>query len=231
MTAPVLDPPVGLEPAPPPTGLFSDEPELESTVHLMQMIVLLTSLRWAWRGRQDYFAAGNLSVYFSTLQARNKDFRGPDFFVVLGTSPRPRDAWVVWEEDGLTPDVIVEILSPSTAENDRGEKRRVYERVLRTPEYVMFEPATGTLEVLRHAEGHYHPVSPDAAGRYPSRQLGLSFGVHEGMLRLFTADGALVPTPEEAATHEAARATQEAERAERLAERLRALGQDPDREP
>jgi Uma2 family endonuclease len=45
----------------PPNDLPSDEPPLESYLHLQQMILLLNCLDWLWRNRQDYFAAGNLS--------------------------------------------------------------------------------------------------------------------------------------------------------------------------
>ncbi len=202
----------------PPTGLVSEEPEMESTAHLLQLVALLTSLRWWWRHREDFFAAGNLTLYFSALQARTHDFRGPDFFVVLDTTPEPRDAWVVWEEGGRSPNVIVEIASPSTAAEDRGPKRRVYEQVLRTPEYVMFDPADGAVEVLRHGGAEYRRVEADARGLFASEQLGLAFGVHGGQLRFFTTEGVLVPTPEEAAA-EAERAADAAQRAADAAER------------
>ena len=79
-------------------------------------------------------------IYFSSTQAR-QDFRGPDFFTVLdGDGDRPRKGWMVWEEGGRYPDVIVELLSPSTAEMDKGAKKQIYERVFRTPDYFVFDP-------------------------------------------------------------------------------------------
>lgn len=68
-----------------------------------------------------------------------------------------------------------------------------------------------------------------------SGQLGLYLGIHQELLRYFTAEGNLVPTPEETAEREAKRANIEvkraeieAERAERLAAKLRELNIDPD---
>ena len=62
-------------------------------------------------------------------------FRGPDFFVALGARPKPRrNSWVVENEGGKYPDVIVEILSKRTQAADRGEKKAIYEKVFRTPE-------------------------------------------------------------------------------------------------
>ncbi|TWH38858.1 hypothetical protein CAL7102_08045 [Dulcicalothrix desertica PCC 7102] len=68
-----------------------------------------------------------------------------------------------------------------------------------------------------------------------SQKLGLYLGVYQGLVRFFTADGQLVPTPEESAEQEAQRADQQAQRAEpqaqraeRLAAKLRELNIDPD---
>ena len=104
----------------PDSDLLSDEPPLETYLHLQQMLLLLKCLDWWWRDRNDYFAAGNLTIYYSPHQIKSQDFRGPDFFVVLGTERKPRKSWVVWEEAGKYPNVIVELLSPSTAATDRG---------------------------------------------------------------------------------------------------------------
>ncbi|HEY9813991.1 MAG TPA: Uma2 family endonuclease, partial [Candidatus Sericytochromatia bacterium] len=110
----------------PPGDLYSDEPPLETDIHLRQMILLIKCLDWLWRKRNDYFASGNLTIYYSPRQLKSEDFRGPDFFVVLGTERKSRKSWVVWEEDGKYPNVIVEILSRSTAATDQGLKKQIY---------------------------------------------------------------------------------------------------------
>ena len=74
----------------PPGDLYSDEPQLETYLHLQQMGLLLNCLDWLWKDRTDYFSAGNLTVYYSPRQRKSEDFRGPDFFVVLDTEKRPR---------------------------------------------------------------------------------------------------------------------------------------------
>ncbi|MGI2902575.1 Uma2 family endonuclease, partial [Hassallia sp. VBCCA 56010] len=68
----------------PPGDLYSDEPPLESELHLRQIILLLQSLELWWH-RNDFYAAGNLTVYYSPRQRKSEEFRGPDFFVVLDT--------------------------------------------------------------------------------------------------------------------------------------------------
>ncbi len=55
------------------------------------------------------------------------------------------------------PDLVVEILSPSTALNDRRTKRALYEAA-RVPEYLLVDPLEGIAELYRlGAEGRYAP--------------------------------------------------------------------------
>ncbi|MEO0947451.1 MAG: Uma2 family endonuclease [Cyanobacteria bacterium J06641_5] len=226
----------------PPSDLYSDEPPLETYLHLQQMLLLMTCLGWLWRERENYFAAGNLSIYYSPGKIKSKDFRGPDFFVVLGTERRPRKSWVVWEEDGKYPNLIIEILSDSTAAVDRGCKKEIYQDIFRTPDYFWFDPDSEEFEGFHLVDGKYEPLEPNGSGWLWSEQLQLFLGIREGQLRYFMPSGELVPTPEEEAQRlqveavrereEALRSRQEAdqerEKTKRLAERLRSLGVDPD---
>jgi Uma2 family endonuclease len=205
----------------PPSDLLSDEPPLETYLHLQQMMLLLKSLDWWWRDRNDFFSAGNLTVYYSPHQQRSEDFRGPDFFVVLETERQPRKSWVVWEEDGKYPNVIVEILSETTAATDKGLKKQIYQNSFRTPDYFWFDPDTLEFAGFHLLDGQYQPLEPNSQGWLWSQQLKLYLGVHQKQLRFFTPEGQLVPTPEEVAE-------QETQRAERLAAKLRELDIDPD---
>ncbi len=68
----------------PPTDLiFDDGSPLESNRHRVAINVLISAVTLAYQGREDYFAGGNMFVYYSVEQARNRDFKRPDFFVTL----------------------------------------------------------------------------------------------------------------------------------------------------
>lgn len=58
--------------------------------HHPQLHLLLESLGWELRDRQDVFMSGNMFVYLSETQVKKNDCRGPDFFVVLHTIKRER---------------------------------------------------------------------------------------------------------------------------------------------
>ncbi len=130
----------------PPTDLWSDEPPLESDLHLQQIIILLSCLELLWQEKNDYYASGNLTIYYNEEQLKKRDFCGPDFFVVLDTEKHPRKSWVVWGEGGKYPNVIVEILSPSTANIDRNKHLFNSLRIVVNAAFLCFE--TSKLWVL-----------------------------------------------------------------------------------
>ncbi|WOB66966.1 Uma2 family endonuclease [Microcystis aeruginosa] len=186
----------------PPTDLWSDEPPLESDLHLQQIIILLSCLELLWQEKNDYYASGNLTIYYNEEQLKKRDFCGPDFFVVLDTEKRPRKSWVVWGEQGKYPNVIVEILSDSTANIDRTKKKILYQNTFRTPNYFWFDPNTLEWQGFRLIEGQYQAISANEQGYLWSEELGLYLGIFDQKLRYFTVDGQLVPTPQEAELQE-----------------------------
>lgn len=220
---------------------------MESQRHWKATVMLSEPLELFWSERRDFFIGTNMFLYFSALQAKKNDFRGPDFFVVLDTTRGERESWIVWEENGKGPDLVVELLSESTRAEDRGPKKRVYERVLRVSEYFLYDPFTGVLDGFRlDSNLQYAPISFNDAGRMESLSTGLELGIWNGSyhgiqapwLRWFRADGSMLPTNEElkeaaqaarteadAARTEAdvARTEADAARAEADAERKRRL--------
>ena len=219
----------------PPCDLWSEEPQLESDRHLRQLILLLICLERLWQNRNDFHVGANQSIYFSLRQIRSQDFRGPDFYVVLNTERRERKSWAVWEEDGKYPNFILEILSDTTAKNDRGLKKQLYQDVFRTPEYFWFDPYSLEFAGFKLNYGTYEEIPLQEQGWRWSEELQLFLGIVGEQLRFFTPEGELVPTPQEAETQERQRAEQaqtraeQAEvRAERLLRQLRELGVEPE---
>ncbi len=218
--------------------IYSDEPPLESDLHREQIDLLIRLIKWLWRDRQDFYATGNLTIYFSPNQKKSEDFRGPDFFVVLDTEKKDRKSWVVWQENGNYPNAIIELLSDSTAAIDKGLKKQIYQNTFRTPDYFWFDPISLELKGFHLVDGEYQDLVPGESGWLWSQQLKLYLGVAAAKLRFFTPDGELVRLPEEEATQQLEQANKQLEqknqqleqanqRAEILAERLRAAGIDP----
>jgi Uma2 family endonuclease len=217
--------------------LPSDDGEtLETPFHHAQGCLLIDSLVSTWSARRDFYVAGSMFIYFSEHQIRSNDFRGPDVFVVLDTERKGRKSWVAWEEGGKLPDVVVEIVSDSTAAVARGEKKRIYARVWRTPAYFIFDPETSELEAYRLDVDHleYVPITPDARGDFPVPGLGLSMGLRWSnyrdwdrlYMRWIDADGNPLLIGDERADHERKRADDLAKRVRELEARGQKVG-DP----
>lgn len=109
-------------------------------------------------GQARFLCHRHLTIYYSQQKIKTRDFRGPDFFVVLGTERKPRKSWMVWDEEGNYPNVIVEILSKSTANVDKGLKKQLYQDTFRTPDYFCFDPETLEFAGFHLVEGEYQPL-------------------------------------------------------------------------
>jgi hypothetical protein len=128
--------------------------------------------------------------------------------------------------------VIAELVLRTTEQEDRTTKFTIYEQTLRTPEYFIYDPATQQLDGWRSIGSSYAPLQPKEQGWLWSEELGLFLGTWVGdyrnisatWLRMYTADGVLVPTRAEAARQVAER---ERQRAEQELALLRALLQQP----
>jgi Uma2 family endonuclease len=221
---------------------------MESDWHVVSITLLDELVRNHLGEPNHYFCGGNMFIYYSLQQAkeiekyveaetpkRKPRFKGPDFFLVRDVDgTKPRDSWVVWEEDGRYPDLVVEFISTSTRAKDVDKNVVFYAGVFRVPEYFWFDRRSGELVGYRLSAGGYVRIEPDARGWLWSEVLGAYVGVWKGeyrgrvfpWLRLWDKDGNLVLTraereARERATREQAeaQAQQERERAERERER------------
>lgn len=135
---------------------------MESQRHKYQMDMLIDTLLPWLAQRSDGYVGGNMFVYFSLAQVKSQDFRGPDFFAVLGVPKKERLSWLVWEE-GKSPDVVIELLSESTAAQDKNEKKLIYQNSLRVPEYFWFDPFNPQdLAGFYLNHGVYQPITENA---------------------------------------------------------------------
>jgi Uma2 family endonuclease len=200
---------------------------METQRHKYQMDLLIETLELWLAQREDGFVSGNMFVYYSMAQVRNKDFKGPDFFVVLGVPKGERRSWVVWEE-GKAPDVVIELLSESTAQADKNEKKLIYQNQMRVPEYFWFDPFNpDDWAGFSIQQGVYQLLVPNERNQLVSQSLGLGLqcwqgkyrGVETVWLRWATLEGELLPTGAEIAQQEYQRAEQERQRAEQERQR------------
>jgi Uma2 family endonuclease len=213
----------------------TDGVPLESPWHLASITLMIETLNYLWRDRTDFFCGGNMFLYYSRDHVRSEDFKGPDFFFVGGVDRfRPREFWVVWEEDGKYPDLIIEYLSRTTAQVDRTIKKTLYEQTFRTPEYFIYDPDQHRLEGWHLVGEKYQPMIPNERGWLWSNVLQLWLGNWTGeyqgqrgtWLRCYDSKGQLIAIWGEAekqkAEAEHLRAEAEQRRAETERQRAKA---------
>jgi Uma2 family endonuclease len=251
-TAPLITLPPTQEELP-----YDDGIPMETFRHKCQMDILVDALVPWIEQRDDGYVGGNMFVYYSLAQLKNQDFKGPDFFAVLGVPKGERKSWVAWEE-GKTPDVIIELLSQSTAERDKTQKKLIYQNQMRVAEYFWYDPFNPDDWAGFRLNGLvYEPIAVNAQHQCISQVLGLALvpwqgrfrGIEATWLRWATIEGELLPLDRELvvterdradaesqraeaehqrAEAESQRAEAESQRAERLAAKLRELNIDPD---
>lgn len=112
-----------------------------------------------------------------------------------------------------------------------------YERILKVPNYLIFEPDSGSLEVYRLDEtGQYSLQTADENNRHQIAEMNLYLGLWQGTrenrtgywLRWWDEQGQLLLWGSELAEVERQRAESERQRAERLTAQLRAAGIEPE---
>jgi len=206
-----------------PTG--DGTPVAETFAHVYAILVILEVLRQYLAGKQAMVLA-NQFFFYEERKPRKRV--APDVMVIFGVAPGGRDSYKLWEE-GQVPSVVFEVTSRKTQEEDKTEKKDLYER-LGIEEYWLFDPkgewVAGQLLGCRLSVGLvegrrcYEPITD---GRVVP--LGLRIRV-EGQLPAFYREdtGEKLLIPEELAL-ELRRTSelleqerQRAERAEQLAE-------------
>jgi len=219
-TEPITEPDIlaDIESLPTEDDLPCDDGEpMETARHRDQMEVLIRSLQAHWSERHNYYVGGNMFLHYDPRSRRK--FRGPDFFLVMNVEDRERKSWVVWQEGMRFPDVIIELLSDSTRDVDKEEKKTLYEQVFRTAEYYLYDPFSQEFIGYHLRSAHYEEVKPDPQGRIASVVTGLYLAVRDDWLRWVTAAGQLLLSPMELWEQERQHAEQERQRAEQERQR------------
>ncbi|MBE9098761.1 Uma2 family endonuclease [filamentous cyanobacterium LEGE 07170] len=101
---------------------FPEEPGLPDVFHDLQPQLLSRTLRLRGYGRDRYFTASDLNIYYDVHHPIWH--KRPDWFLAVNVPPLYegrdlRNSYVVWQE-GEHPFVIVELLSPGTQAEDLG---------------------------------------------------------------------------------------------------------------
>ena len=183
----------------------------------------------------NVFVAGDLLWY--PVEERPKIRNAPDVMVAFGRPKGNRGSYMQWEEGGIAPQVVFEILSPGNRAGAMERKFQFYERY-GVEEYYIYDPDRGDVVGWRRVGSVLEEI-PAMAG-FESPRLKIRFEPGEGPdnLKIIGPNGEPFLTYTELvkernsdrqrAQEQAKLAVEQTQRAERLAARLRELGVEPD---
>lgn len=164
---------------------YSDgKPMAESDLHRDEMADLIAALQRRYRDSPDLYVSGNLLLYYH--QGDPLSVVAPDVFLVRGVPNHPRKNYKLWEE-GHVPNLVIEVTSDATRDEDLDKKKDTYER-LGVEEYFLHDPEgdylSPRLQGYRLDNGRYRVIRPNPDGSLESRATGLTLQVEGKNLRL-----------------------------------------------
>ncbi|NJR70634.1 MAG: Uma2 family endonuclease [Synechococcales cyanobacterium CRU_2_2] len=208
------------------------QPMADNTAQFQWIVTIKENLELLYANDPNIFVAGDLLWY--PVEGQNKIRQAPDVLVAFTRPKGYRGSYRQWEENGVPPQVVFEILSPGNRRGEMARKLQFYNRY-GVEEYYEFDPDSleligwerhdGSLEVI---EGIEDWISP---------RLQIRFGVTPETWEIYRPDGSRFLTFVELGQRLATTSQQLSEtnqrleesqaKAARLAARLKELGVDP----
>jgi Uma2 family endonuclease len=174
------------------------EPMAETEPHRKQMVYTLSNLDDLLVDRPRVYVGGNMLMYYN--QGFGRDHVSADVFVTFDVPRGVREKWETWNEQGRFADVVFEMTSESTYQEDLGKKRRLYAR-LGVQELYLYDPLQQVqpfFRAFRLIEGDLVELPAPVRGSYYSPLLGTELRVIGQWLRVMDpATGQPFPLPEE----------------------------------
>jgi Uma2 family endonuclease len=187
------------------------QPMAENTKQLRWIVVLYDNFTALFRGTPDVFVAADLLWY--AVEGEPEIRQAPDVMVAFGRRKGHRGSYKQWEEGGIAPQVVFEILSPGNTATEMADKHDFYDEH-GVEEYYIYDPDNNRL--LAYVRGREALRRVRIATDFVSPRLGIRFDTTGPELVILRPDGQRFLTFEEV---EAERAR---ERQQRLAAEQRA---------
>jgi Uma2 family endonuclease len=206
----------------------------------------ITTIKWGidalFRHNPDVFVAGDLLWY--PVEGKPRIRIAPNVLVAFGRPKGDRGSYRQWEEGGIAPQVIFEILSPGNRLAELIRKLRFCQRY-GVEEYCVYDPNRGHLDGWLNAGRRLKGIRKMAG--FSSPRLGIQFVPGEGpdslviigpdrnpfltyvqLMEQFEAGRQRTEAERQRAEVERQRTEAERQRADRYLAKLRELGIEPE---
>jgi Uma2 family endonuclease len=208
------------------------QPMSDNTKQFRWIVTIKENLELLFASDPNVFVAGDLLWY--PVEGNNNIRQAPDVMVVLGRPKGDRGSYKQWQEAGIAPQVVFEILSPSNRMGEMRRKLQFYEEY-GVAEYYLYDPDRVDFDGWVSVDGQLRSI--DFSDTFVSPRLGIRFELQPQDLVIYRPDNQLflnfleLDGLRQQAEARADLATQRAEQAEeqatKLAAKLRELGVDP----
>jgi len=209
------------------------QPMANNTEQFRWIVVIQQNLDWLYANDLNVFVAGDLFWY--PIEGRNTIVNAPDVMVAFDRPKGKRGSYQQWNEAGIAPQVVFEILSPSNSQDEMDRKLLFYDRY-GVEEYYIYNPANNQLRGWLRGEAGLDVISSMA--NWVSPRLRIRFDLSGDELQIYRPDETRFSSyveicqllEQERQRAQQAEAALEAEkrRSQLLAERLQAMGVNPE---
>lgn len=205
-------------------------PMSENTLQFEWITLIKQGLELFFEKRLDVFVAGDLLWY--PVKGNNKIVQGPDVMVAMGRPKGYRGSYQQFNEEGIAPQVVFEIVSPGNRTPEMVRKYDFYE-TYGVLEYYVYDPHKHTLEVyVRNSpEDYWVDIIVQGFTNWRSAILGLEMSWIDREFTLYQANGSPFLSYQELADRwrlAEQKATDAETKSQKFANKLRSLGIDPD---
>ena len=160
------------------------QPMADNTKQFRWIVVIKQNLDWLYADDPNVFVAGDLLWY--PVEGRNTIVNAPDVMVVFGRPKSDRGSYKQWEEDGIAPQVVFEIRSPSNSQIEMDKKLLFYDRY-GVEEYYIYNPDKNTLSGWLRAEDGLDAI--EQMNGWVSPRLAIRFDLSGEELEIYRPDG------------------------------------------
>ena len=202
------------------------KPMADNTLQFRYIVTIQGGLDSVFANDPNVFVAGDLLWY--PVEGEPEIRAAPDVLVAFGRPKGDRGSYLQWEEGGIAPQVVFEVLSPGNRHTEMIKKFRFYERY-GVEEYYVYDPDDGELAGYLRQNGTLQDI--EEMNGWVSPRLKVRFELVNVELHLYGPDGRRFATYVELTQQreqERVEKEKERQRAERLAAQLRALGVEPE---
>ena len=160
------------------------KPMAENTLQFRWIVTIKEGVDRVFHNQSDVFVAGDLFWY--PVEGHPEICQTPDVLIAFGRPKGDRGSYKQWEEEGIAPQVVFEVLSPGNRTKEMIAKFKFYEHH-GVDEYYIYDPDEVELTGYKRDGDELKEISE--LDGWISARLGIRFGLSGRELVIYGPDG------------------------------------------